>query len=413
MTKETLTKKEEEATQLAAFEISEQAQSTIMAINGLNNHLGSYRDPRAPFVTQDTAREIVPEVFSQKYNDRTDRFVMRAMVKRLADDGSIISRLEQTYSNPRSTSRMTEDVFADFMDYASRFRLLAASEEISLASSIKTGVIAFKQLGAQTGLSKSEALTLLNLSREGVFSYQAFFHCNLRLPIPTAKGYLKENPNLKIEDLMNYGYTGIQNAIEKFDETKGFKFSTYAMPWINQAIQRGTTQDSRHIYLPVHQVTALRKIISAEQVLTKELSRKPSVEELAQETGIDADEIGILMRAERNNVTSLNKVVSGDMRAGSTELGDLQEDTSDQHTLEQLLDKDEVSRLFDAAELNTDERMVLTMAFGVNDSQEYTSAEIAKGLNMTVSKVRWIRADALRKLRYAIVKNKDLVTLSI
>ncbi len=292
------------------------------------------------------------------------------------------------------TSAMGDSVHT-YLKSIGRTSLLTAEQEVNLAKRIEAGLFAEHKLATEPDLAASYRRDLEDVAEDGRRAKAHMLEANLRLVVSVAKKY--SDRGLSLLDVVQEGNLGLIRAVEKFDYTKGYKFSTYAMWWIRQAIQRGFADSARTIRLPVHVLEMLSKLSRVERDMHQRLGREPTPEELAVELDRTPDQIEELLRTSRQPI-SLDSTIGED---GETSIGDLIEDT-DAPEASELVDRqlmaDQLRHALDG--LTQREATIMAMRFGLYDGNPHTLDEIGRALGLTRERIRQLEKQSLSKLRH-------------
>lgn len=288
-----------------------------------------------------------------------------------------------------STRRRSSDPISWYLATIGREPLLTAAEEIELGNQVQTMMALVEE--AKESYSERER----KLIRIGKRSKERMMKANLRLVVSVAKKY--QGKGLELLDLIQEGSLGLERAVEKFDPTRGYKFSTYAFWWIRQSMTRAIACQSRTIRLPVHlseRLTAVRKVSLD---LAHKLGALPSRREIAEALNMPLEELDGLLR-QALTTSSLDAPVNGE--EGRSFLGDLIADSSNEEPLETVergIHQEQLGRWM--SYLSDQERQVLNLRFGLDGEERHTLAEIGRMLDVSRERVRQVELKALRKLR--------------
>ncbi|MEZ5134537.1 MAG: sigma-70 family RNA polymerase sigma factor [Acidimicrobiales bacterium] len=301
----------------------------------------------------------------------------------------------------RETGGGTSDPVRMYLKEIGRVPLLTAQQEVDLAKRIEAGTQAAERLADLAAAEElatfdpGERRHLERLARDGERAKSELTQANLRLVVSIAKRYVGRG--MQLLDLVQEGNLGLMRAVEKFDYTKGFKFSTYATWWIRQAITRGIANTGRTIRLPVHAGDTLARLQKARARLELKLGRPATLAELSAEVEMPEDKVTEALRFAAEPL-SLSEPLRED---GDAELGDVVEDRSAESPFETAataLLPEEIQRLL--APLDEREREILKLRFGLDRGEPRTLEEVGEHFNLTRERIRQIEARAMSKLRH-------------
>ncbi|WP_308420364.1 RNA polymerase sigma factor [Egicoccus halophilus] len=282
-----------------------------------------------------------------------------------------------------------------YLNEIGRVDLLSAEAEVDLAKRVDAGAAAGAELDSMRELSPEQRARLRRVERLGRNAKAALTEANLRLVVSIAKRYLGRG--LLFPDLIQEGNLGLMRAVDKFDYTRGYKFSTYATWWIRQMISRSIADQSRTIRIPVHLVETMNKIKRVERQLVQRLGREPTIEEVAKAVELPVEKIEEFRRLAVDP-TSLDAPVGEE---GDASMGELIEDANAIVPVEAaayLLLQQHLASVLD--ELSVRERTVIERRFGLHDAQPQTLEQVGAELGLTRERIRQIEAKALAKLRH-------------
>ncbi len=313
------------------------------------------------------------------------------------DEIAEIEEEELVDPNTLVDSFSIDDPVRMYLKEIGKVSLLNPDEEIELAQKMSAGNLAQEQLDSlQSGeLDAASLAELKKLAKAGERAKQKLAEANLRLVVSIAKRYVGRG--MLFLDLIQEGNLGLIKAVEKFDYTKGYKFSTYATWWIRQAITRAIADQARTIRIPVHMVETINKVIRVSRQLLQELGHDPSPEEIAEEMNMPVDKVREIMKIAQEPV-SLETPIGEEE---DSHLGDFIPDEGASEPSEAasftLLKEQLVDVL---STLTLREEKVLKLRFGIEDGRTRTLEEVGKEFNVTRERIRQIEAKALRKLRH-------------
>ena len=298
-----------------------------------------------------------------------------------------------------NVTMLTGDPVRMYLKEIGKVPLLTAAEEIDLAMKIEAGVAAAAELDKAEAegreLERREKRRLGRVEQVGIDAKQQLIEANLRLVVSIAKRYVGRG--MLFLDLIQEGNLGLIRAVEKFDYTKGFKFSTYATWWIRQAITRAIADQARTIRIPVHMVETINKLVRIQRQLLQELGREPTPEEIGKEMGLPAERVREIQKISQEPV-SLETPIGEEE---DSQLGDFIEDDAavvppDAASFSML--QEQLSKVLDG--LAERERKVISLRFGLEDGHPRTLEEVGREFGVTRERIRQIESKTLAKLRH-------------
>ena len=325
-------------------------------------------------------------------------------VRMLADEGIEVvdtpieddpdTRVPESAEDTGARRGSTSDLVRLYLREIGRVPLLTAADEVDLAKSIEAGLYAEEKLNGGYPLLGAERADLEWLSADGVRGKQRLIEANLRLVVSIAKRYIGRG--LVFLDLIQEGNLGLIRAVEKFDYTRGYKFSTYATWWIRQAITRAIADQARTIRVPVHMVETINKLARVQRQLHQELGREATVGEIAAEMGVVVDRVAEIQRIAQEPV-SLQSPIGEE----ESDLGDFIEDADAVVPIEAaafIMLQDQLDRVL--CDLSEREQRIIQLRFGLSDGHPRTLEEVGREFGVTRERIRQIESKTLAKLRH-------------
>jgi RNA polymerase primary sigma factor len=335
---------------------------------------------------------------------------VEGVLRLLADEG--VEIIEAPHEDPeelRNGARadgarraVTGDLVRIYLREIGRVPLLTAQDEVDLAKAIEAGLFAEEKLhgacpspdGRIAKCNGAKLAELAMLAADGMRAKQRLIEANLRLVVSIAKRYIGRG--LVFLDLIQEGNLGLIRAVEKFDYTKGYKFSTYATWWIRQAITRAIADQARTIRIPVHMVETINKMARIQRQLHQDLGREATPHEIAVEMGLTADRVAEIQRIAQEPVSLQSPIGEED-----SDLGDFIEDADAVVPMEAaafIMLQDQLEQVLD--NLTIREQRIIQLRFGLTDGHPRTLEEVGREFGVTRERIRQIESKTLAKLRH-------------
>lgn len=311
---------------------------------------------------------------------------------------SAAERLDNAPASTRDRGETSSfDPVRMYLKEIGKVPLLTAEQEVTLAKRIEAGVQAGERLEAEAdrGMSEEQLANEQAIVEDGELAKRHLTEANLRLVVSIAKRYVGRG--MALLDLVQEGNLGLIRAVEKFDYTKGFKFSTYATWWIRQAITRAIADQARTIRIPVHMVETMNKVLRVQRAMLQELGREPTVEEVAHKVDLTPDKVREIQRISQEPLSLETPVGEED----DSHLGDFVADesaVSPDGAAERERLKVEIEMALN--ELNEREQQVMRLRFGLDDGQVRTLEEVGKEFGVTRERIRQIESKTISKLKH-------------
>lgn len=342
---------------------------------------------------------IAPDpVVATDGDDDSDGEAKKPAVEEEKEDAGFVIRDDDEDDAPVQqvvTAGATADPVKDYLKQIGKVALLNAEQEVELAKRIEAGLFAEEQLNSGGKIDMKLKRELWWIAQDGKKAKNHLLEANLRLVVSLAKRYTGRG--MLFLDLIQEGNLGLIRAVEKFDYTKGYKFSTYATWWIRQAITRAMADQARTIRIPVHMVEVINKLARVQRQMLQDLGREPTPEELAKELDMTPEKVVEVQKYGREPI-SLHTPLGED---GDSEFGDLIEDSEavvPADAVSFTLLQEQLHSVLDT--LSEREAGVVSMRFGLTDGQPKTLDEIGKVYGVTRERIRQIESKTMSKLRH-------------
>jgi RNA polymerase primary sigma factor len=349
--------------------------------------------PAAPVIGPD-GKKVLPDVPDEQFEKD---LAQDPTLKEDEKQGFVISAADDTDEPEQQVmvAGATADPVKDYLKQIGKVPLLNAEMEVELAKRIEAGLFAEEKLASNAKFSEKAREELEWISEDGRRAKNHLLEANLRLVVSLAKRYTGRG--MLFLDLIQEGNLGLIRAVEKFDYTKGYKFSTYATWWIRQAITRAMADQARTIRIPVHMVEVINKLARVQRQMLQDLGREPTPEELAKELDMTPEKVIEVQKYGREPI-SLHTPLGED---GDSEFGDLIEDSEaivPADAVSFTLLQEQLHAVLDT--LSEREAGVVSMRFGLTDGQPKTLDEIGKVYGVTRERIRQIESKTMSKLRH-------------
>jgi RNA polymerase primary sigma factor len=340
-------------------------------------------------------KRSLDEIDESEFQPEAEKSLEKELVE---DEGFVISEADEADEPEQQVmvAGATADPVKDYLKQIGKVPLLNAEQEVELAKRIEAGLFAEEQLADESSKLKDKVRDEYDwIAEDGRRAKNHLLEANLRLVVSLAKRYTGRG--MLFLDLIQEGNLGLIRAVEKFDYTKGYKFSTYATWWIRQAITRAMADQARTIRIPVHMVEVINKLARVQRQMLQDLGREPTPEELAKELDMTPEKVIEVQKYGREPI-SLHTPLGED---GDSEFGDLIEDSEAIVPAEAVsftLLQEQLHAVLDT--LSEREAGVVSMRFGLTDGQPKTLDEIGKVYGVTRERIRQIESKTMSKLRH-------------